>query len=378
MPYARQPPGHRAGARQPIVRRQRPPATPAAGAARRWRLELQVHPSDIRRRVRYLFFTRRQCALLVGAVVLWLAFVAAGGVLAPSVVRGFLSRHEHRNLVTERSRQGERLDALVARLERLEGRSGELRLKVDKIFLAYGLRGDESIGQGGFPPPERPVPQSVYANVIRQGNGLDARVGGELAVIATFLEELHAFEEANRELVRTTPSASPLRDDRFVLTSPFGNRRSPFTKSLDFHAGMDFAAPVGTPVHAPGDAKVVFAGRYPLRRSVGWWRYGNLVVLAHGDDFRTLFGHCEQIRVRAGQTVAQGDVIASVGSTGWSTSPHLHYEVRRRDEERKFVPVDPRIYMLDRRWRDEERLLVRARTAPPLTDYEPLPALLAN
>jgi murein DD-endopeptidase MepM/ murein hydrolase activator NlpD len=328
--------------------------------------------------VRYLFFTRRQLVTLAAVVLLWLAFVVAGFALAPSVVRGFLARNEYRALIAERELSGERLRALVTRLEGLEGRSEELRLQVDKIILAYGLTSDESIGQGGFPTPPRTVPQTVYANVIQQGNDLDARVSGELGAIATFLEEVRAFEAANRERARTTPSASPLSGDRFVLTSPFGNRRSPFTKNLDFHAGIDFAAPVGTEVHAPADAVVVFAGRYPLRRSVGWWRYGNLVVLAHGDDFRTLFGHCNEIRVQRGQRVRQGDVIATVGNTGWSTSSHLHYEVRRRDDERKFVPVDPRIYILDRHWRDEERLLVRARTAPALANFEPLPDIFTR
>lgn len=362
------PPTRRPG---PATSHQRWPQRPA-------QIELQIHPGDIRRRVRYLFFTRRRLVLIAAAVGFWIGFVALGTVLAPKVVRGYLDRQEYRTLKAERSQQGERLSALVERMRGLEGRADELRLRVDKIFLAYGLDGDESIGQGGFPPPMPKVPQTVHANVVRQGYEVGGRVGGELAAIGAFLGEVSSFEEANQERARTTPSACPLRDDRFVLTSPFGNRRSPFTKNLDFHAGVDFAASRGTPIYAPADGKVVFAGRYPLQKSVGWWRYGNLVVLAHGDDFRTLFGHASEVLVRAGQQVRQGEVIARVGNTGWSTSPHLHYEVRRRDEDRRFAPVDPRIYILDRRWRDEERLLVRARTAPGQSNYEPLPALFAN
>lgn len=343
------------------------------------RVEIQIHPGDIRRKVRYLFLSRRQVAGAVAALLLWLAFVALGATLAPTVVRGYLARHEHRALLAERERHGQRLAALVERMEGLEGRAEDLRLRVDKIILAYGLPSDESIGQGGFPPPEdRPVPQTRFANVIRRGHSLDARVAVELGAIGTFLDEVREFENANRERARVTPSASPLRGDRFVLTSPFGNRRSPFTKNIDFHAGIDFASTIGTPIYAPANGTVVFAGRYPLRRSVGWWRYGNLVVLAHGDEFRTLFGHCEELKVRRGQRVGQGEQIATVGSTGWSTSPHLHYEVRRRNEEGQFVPLDPRIYILDRKWRDEERLLVRARSAPDLAEFEPLPALLAR
>jgi murein DD-endopeptidase MepM/ murein hydrolase activator NlpD len=361
-------------------RNERKSAPTSSKAARPYaQLEIQIHPANIRRRVRYLFFSRRRLVLLAAGVAAWVGFVALGAMLAPAVVEAHLDRHEYRALKAERERHGERLGALVARLERIEERAAGLRLKVDKIFLAYGLASDESIGQGGFPPPPAPpLPQTVHANVIRQGYQLNGRVGGELAAIGTFLAEVRAFEDANRERVRTTPSACPLRGDRFVLTSPFGSRRSPFTKNLDFHAGIDFAAPEGTQIHAPADGVVVFAGRYPLQRSVGWWRYGNLVVLSHGDDFRTLFGHCSEVQVRTGQRVRQGEPIAKVGSTGWSTSPHLHYEVRRRDEDRDFAPVDPRIYILDRRWRDEERLLVRARSAPGQTRYEPLPALFSR
>ena len=133
----------------------------------------------------------------------------------------------------------------------------------------------------------------------------------------------------------------------------------------------------GTPVHAPAEAVVVFAGRYDLRQNVSWWRYGNLVVLRHDDRFVTLFGHLEAVDVKAGQRVDQGQVIGRVGNTGWSTSPHLHYEVRRFDAG-DFRPVDPRIYILDHRWRDEERLLVRARTSPDPGNYEPLPQRLSR
>jgi murein DD-endopeptidase MepM/ murein hydrolase activator NlpD len=100
-------------------------------------------------------------------------------------------------------------------------------------------------------------------------------------------------------------------------------------------------------------------------------------VLRHGDRFVTLYGHLDEIRVRRGQRVKQGDVLGAVGNTGWSTSPHLHYEVRRK-EDGEFRPVDPRIYILDHQWRDEERLLVRARSAPDLNDFEPLPRLLTR
>lgn len=338
--------------------------------------EIQVHPGDIRRRVRYLFFGHRQLAIWSLVIAGWTALVGVGAALTPDVVAGLRARSRLAGLEAERERQGERLRALAERLVEMEGRSEDLRLRVDKARLAYGLYGEESVGEGGFPAEPEPVPRSKYSNVITQGRLVEARVQDQLQVLGVFLDEVQEVERARGELARLTPSINPLRGG--LLTSPFGDRISPFTKKRDFHVGIDLAAPIGKPVIAPADGVVVFAGRYPQRRSVAWWHYGNLVVVRHGEEFITLYGHCDEIEVRRGQRVSQGDVLATVGETGWSTNPHLHYEVRRRDEDGSYRPVDPRIYILDHRWRDEERILVRARSAPPLDDYEPLPRLLGR
>ncbi|MEE8137310.1 MAG: M23 family metallopeptidase [Thermoanaerobaculia bacterium] len=336
-------------------------------------LEIQIHPSEIRWGVRYFFLERRQLigAVLVGsAVCLFLIFSA---IIAPRVVRNVLNRREYRLLVGERTRQGGRLQALTGQLDALGERTDELQLRMSRIFLTYGLESGSSIGQGGYPFPEPAQSHSIYAAQIRQGKMLEGRIQEQLGVLETFIQEVQSFEEAHRDQIRTTPSISPLGSGDFVLTSPFGTRRSPFTKNFDNHPGIDLAASPGTPIHAPADGVVVFAGRYPVRLSVAWWRYGNLVALRHGDRFITLFGHCAEILVPTGRKVRQGEVIATVGNTGWSTSPHLHYEVRKKEDDTDFRPVDPRIYILDHRWRDEERLLVRARRAPDLKDFEPLP-----
>ena len=335
-------------------------------------LEVQVHAPDIRRGVLYLFFDRRHVLSLLAGAAAFAVFVAAGLAVGPAVARNELSRQRHRELERVRAQQGERLKSLLARMEQLSGDAETLRHRMEKVYLAYGLGQGESRGKGGYPLPAPAPPQSIYAETILHGSRLHAAVVEEMQVLQVFLEEAQSFEEAHRDQVATTPSICPLSGRDFVLTSPFGSRRNPFTKGVDFHAGLDFAAPVGTPVHAPADGVVVFAGRYDLRQSVGWWRYGNLVVIRHDDRFVTLFGHNSEVLVRAGQRVVQGQPISKVGNTGWSTSPHLHYEVRRF-QDGDFRPVDPRIYILDHRWRDEERLLVRARSAPDSRGYEPLP-----
>ncbi len=341
-------------------------------------LEIQFHPGDIRSKVRYFFCSRKQVRWIVAGTAFTLLFGLFNLVILPGVVRDLLSQSTYQSLVLERSRQGERLQGSIARLGHLNGDSEALHLRMSRIYLAYGLEGDQSVGQGGFPFQGPPVPDSIYAGAVTRAGQLEAEIREQLQVLDTFITEVQTFESAHGGQVRTTPSISPLKSEDFVLTSPFGTRRSPFTKKIDFHSGIDMAAPVGTPIYAPADGVVVFAGRYPLRQSVSWWRYGSLVALRNGDGFITLFGHCDEIRVRNGQRVTQGTVVATVGNTGWSTSPHLHYEVRHRDEDEGFRPVDPRIYILDHQWRDEEQLLVRARRAPDQRSFEPLPRIIGR
>jgi murein DD-endopeptidase MepM/ murein hydrolase activator NlpD len=363
-------------------RRRSPSPAPAGGGTegerKRSHLELQIHPADIRREVRYLFFSRRAVLLWGTGLTLFVAYIGFALYLSPRVVGNFLSARERSALEAERTQQGRRLHALVQRLDELYPRGRDLRTEIEKLYLAYGLPGDESMGQGGYPVTVPPVPPSKYSDSVERGQHLIADITQELQVVEAFTREIEEFQRAYGEQVRSTPSVKPLPEGSFVLTSPFGDRVSPFTERREVHAGIDLAALPGTSVFATADGVVAYAGRFPQRLSVGWWRYGNLVVIRNNDSFVTLFGHCDEIKVRQGQKVKRGDLIATVGNTGWSTSSHLHYEVRRRDGDGDFRPVDPRIYILDHRWDDQERLLIRARSAPSLTDYEPLPRLFAR
>lgn len=104
------------------------------------------------------------------------------------------------------------------------------------------------------------------------------------------------------------------------ISSRFGNRRHPTLNQIRMHKGVDYAAPTGTPIKAAGDGKVIFMGRKG--------GYGNAVVLQHGGQYSTLYGHMSNFRrgVSVGKRVKQGQIIGYVGSTGRATGPHLHYE----------------------------------------------------
>jgi murein DD-endopeptidase MepM/ murein hydrolase activator NlpD len=111
---------------------------------------------------------------------------------------------------------------------------------------------------------------------------------------------------------------------RGAIRSVFGPRRDPINGRPRFHKGIDIAAPSGTPIQAAAAGRVVFSGRNK--------GYGNMVMLEHADGRRTLYAHAEALYVKVGATVAAGQTIAAVGSTGHSTGPHVHFEIRVGDQ----------------------------------------------
>jgi murein DD-endopeptidase MepM/ murein hydrolase activator NlpD len=156
------------------------------------------------------------------------------------------------------------------------------------------------------------------------------------AVRETQLKEQSVIElweslSERQSLLNATPNIKPARG---WLTSKFGYRLNPFTNKMQMHAGLDIAAAPGSPVYSPADGVVIFASYDET--------YGKLVSIDHGYGVTTRFAHNSQIYVSLGQKVTKYDVIASVGNTGRSTGPHLHYEVRING-----TPVDPINFILD-------------------------------
>jgi murein DD-endopeptidase MepM/ murein hydrolase activator NlpD len=221
----------------------------------------------------------------------------------------FRAAIENQRLRAENERQRQELNSLNSRVEAVEDTSRKLAEKSGVINEQLSLP-----GTGG---PALP---------------LDANSLAELEGKMSQLERnMRAYESVLRER-GYTPSVWPVVGK---LESGFGGRRNPFGgSSYEFHSGQDIDASMGDPVVAGATGKVTL---------VGWQNgYGQLVVIDHGGGLTTRYGHLSHIDVIQGQTVERSQFIGRVGSTGRSTGPHLHYEIRINDE-----PVNPLQYLLN-------------------------------
>lgn len=145
------------------------------------------------------------------------------------------------------------------------------------------------------------------------------------------IRDLQEYYQDQKTLLQTTPSIWPARG---WMTSTFGVRGDPFTGNKVMHKGLDIAAPVGTKVRAPSEGIVIYAAPRG--------GYGKTVVLDHGYGLQTHYGHMLELAVKPGDKVERGKELGSIGNSGRSTGPHLHYEVRLQG-----LPQNPRKYILD-------------------------------
>ncbi|MCH7869105.1 MAG: M23 family metallopeptidase [Myxococcales bacterium] len=192
--------------------------------------------------------------------------------------------------------------------------------------LRDAMRGDlVPIRAGGT--PDATGLATKKARAMRQLDELAKAIGVGAEIQTHSLEELMIQLEDKHSRLTSMPSIWPTRG---WLTSRFGPRISPFTGRRQHHAGIDIASATGADIVAPAAGRVVFVGRKgPL---------GNTVVVEHGFGVRTLFGHAEKIHVKIGQELKRGELLASVGSTGRSTGPHVHYVVEVNGKARN--PLD--------------------------------------
>jgi len=171
--------------------------------------------------------------------------------------------------------------------------------------------------------------ENLYTSVATTLTKLQARIINQNKSYV----QIDGFIKNKEQLLACTPAIQPVSNkDLSRIASGFGYRIDPVYKTSKFHAGLDFAAPQGTPIYATANGTVEVAGNTGNG-------YGNHVVINHGYGYGTLYGHMFRVKVKSGQKVKRGEIIGYVGSTGKSTGPHCHYEVHRNGD-----PVDPVFY----------------------------------
>lgn len=154
------------------------------------------------------------------------------------------------------------------------------------------------------------------------GGGMDPR----FERLGLSLARMNALQRGLESVPQVLPASYA------SMTSGFGYRRDPFTGGAAMHAGLDFAGPRGAPIHAAAKGRVSFVGQKS--------GYGNVVEISHGNGLVTRYAHMSRFAAKAGQQVAAGVIIGAIGSTGRSTGPHLHFEVRNNDR-----PMNPRLFL---------------------------------
>jgi murein DD-endopeptidase MepM/ murein hydrolase activator NlpD len=228
---------------------------------------------------------------------------------------------------------------LAAKVGQLEGELSRLRDLDRKLRVVAGLdsSGDQGaeVAQGGAEMLSR----TALLDAVGKGTGrladwvtrdLEA-LGQEITSRERSFRELKNLLEEKRSILASSPTIWPVKG---MLTAGYGYRESPFTGKREMHEGLDIAAPHGTPIVATAEGVVSFTG--PLGG------FGNVVFINHGHGFTTFYAHASRFKVKEGQQVRRGEVVAYVGTSGRTTGPHVHYEVQVNG-----TTVNPLKYIVD-------------------------------
>ncbi|MFZ5757814.1 MAG: M23 family metallopeptidase [Pseudomonadota bacterium] len=228
-----------------------------------------------------------------------------------------------------REQAEDKLKALTVRVAEMQAKLLRLDALGERLARVT-TKGKEEFDFSRVPPMGGP--EESVSVAFRQPDFVAA-----LDELATRIDD----RETELKVLENLLTGGRLREESFLagnpikigyLTSSFGYRIDPFHGNVAFHRGIDFAGPSGSDVVATGDGIVTFAGAHA--------GYGNMVEISHGDGISTVYAHASRVLVRVGDIVREGQPVAKLGSTGRSTGPHVHYEVRRQG-----VAINPSTYV---------------------------------
>jgi len=273
--------------------------------------------------LRFLFFLITSLAFAV--VIIFLSFT-------------FFESPKERMLEREITQYKQQYGIMNERLDQMQTLLAELSDRDDNIYriIFEAEPIPKSVRQAGYGGVDRYARLEGYSNsdlLIETSKKLD-KIASQVYVQSKSFDEVYDLAVNKEKMLASIPAIQPVKNtDLKRLSSFYGYRPDPIYKVRKFHAGVDFSAPQGTPVYAPGDGVVKKTKN--SRRG-----YGNTIEIDHGYGYVTFYAHLKEIKVRKGQKVTRGELIATVGNSGKSTAPHLHYAVRKNGNH----PVNPIYY----------------------------------
>jgi murein DD-endopeptidase MepM/ murein hydrolase activator NlpD len=286
------------------------------------------HQSEMRE----LIVSRNRLIIMVVSIVCFLFITMTGlGILFSTYTgdeRLTALTTENQILKHEISDMNDRMASVNKDIEKIRAKDSELRL-VSNLPDVEAMLKDAGIGGNDFQIDYNPDLISSDADeLIRKNMANIEKLETSMKLELQSYSDLSTQINANLNRLNYIPSVCPLKTGR--VTDRFGVRGA--FRSWKAHTGLDIAARWGTPVYVTADGVV---------ESVTWRSgYGKSIIIDHGNGVRTLYGHLSAYKVRTGQKVKRNDKIAEVGSTGLSTGPHLHYEVRVND-----ICQNPELYI---------------------------------
>jgi len=214
----------------------------------------------------------------------------------------------------------------------------DIQKRDDNVYrMIFGIDPiDESIRKAGFGGVNRYEQYKGYnySNLIIEARKNIDRLNKQLFIQSKSFDEVLELAKNKAQMFASIPAIQPISNDELTrMASGFGRRIDPIYKTNKFHYGMDFSAPIGTPIYATGNGFIEKTKKSRSKKD-----YGNYILINHGYDYQSFYAHLDKVLVSKGQKVKRGDLIGYVGNTGKSTAPHLHYEVRYKKQ--KINPVN--------------------------------------
>ena len=302
----------------------------------------------------------------LGQFAIYSVLTIIGACIVYSLANKYFPSPKEKVLAKELNQMEHHFSSITNEFDELAKGLNDLKSKDAEVNrLIFGLDPiDENIWEGGTGGSEKYKYITKYSSnteLITNTKDRLAKLKSQMSIQRKSLDTIYSLALEREQKLTSIPSIKPVQEDKLARNirhlSGYGIRIHPVHKVKKIHKGIDFTAPEGTPIQATGNGTIKKVNK---SRS-----YGNNVIIDHGFGYETLYAHMHEVHVKVGEKVIKGQQIGTVGDTGLSTAPHLHYEVRINGKH-----VNPIDYCLDGLTSEEyHNLVIKASIENQAFDY---------